>query len=130
MFLRSLAPYNPYSQFKPVQAEEPVKTVVFKAKKEKEVKNEVPKKEKVEIPPVPVSVPKLERQQAVIEEEPVKKGPKNPRFKAGSAEALEWSKAMIIKRKEAKERKEKEKAVEPEKKKVDENQNIIFIEKK
>lgn len=130
MFLRSLAPYNPHGNYRTIQVEEPVKTVVFKAKKEKEVevKNEVPKKEKVEIPPVPSSIPKLERQQAVMEEEPVKKGPKNPRFKAGSAEALEWSKAMIIKRKEAKERKEK--AVETEKKKVDENQNIIFIEKK
>ncbi len=122
-FLMSLSPYDPNEKYKKVQMPslpEATPVVVFKSKSSE------PKKE---VPAPPVTHPVLERQQAVTEEkqEPAKKGPKNPRFKAGTEEAKEWSKMMIDKRREAKERKLKvEQEENKEKPKVDENENLVF----
>ena len=127
-FLMSLSPYDPNEKYKKVQMPvlpETTPTVIFKSKPIEKIK-----KNEEEILVIPEKLPVLERQQAVTEPEEKKKGPKNPRFKAGTEEAKEWSKMMIDKRREAKERKLKvEQEENKEKPKVDENENLVFKSK-
>ena len=129
-FLLNIKPYDPMEKYKVVQIpqlEKDTPTVVFKSKpSEPKPKREIVEEAKP-IPPAPVNHPVLQRQEAVVEEK--KKGPKNPRFKAGTEEAKEWSKMMIDKRREAKERKLKVEQETEKPVKSDENENLVFKSK-
>ena len=89
---------------KKVEKVEKVEKVI---KVEKLEKIPVPSRETTPEPPKVVETkPIIEAVSGVkIEKEPVKKGPKKPRFEKGSEEARLWSKEMAIRRKVLKEKK-------------------------
>jgi hypothetical protein len=108
------------SYYPPVQKNAPVikfkedpKPAVKKEKVEKVIKVEKLEKIPVPTPSSSPEPPKVEERKPIIEavsgskneKEPVKKGPKKPRFEKGSEEAKLWSKEMAIRKKVLKEMK-------------------------
>jgi len=106
-----LAHYVPVEKNAPIikfkQEPKPeVKRVEKVIKVEKLEKIPVPSRETTPEPKVVETKPIIEAVSGVkIEKEPVKKGPKKPRFEKGSEEARLWSKEMAIRRKVLKEMK-------------------------
>jgi hypothetical protein len=106
-----LAHYVPVEKNAPIikfkQEPKPeVKKVEKVIKVEKLEKIPVPSRETTPEPKVVETKPIIEAVSGVkIEKEPVKKGPKKPRFEKGSEEARLWSKEMAIRRKVLKEMK-------------------------